>query len=51
MVRASRDLQSHMGNTLYDTKGIIKEDYEIPSGWVPIAQNSVTNYLTEILRR
>ena len=37
--------------TLYDMNGIIKEDYEIPSGWVPIAQNSVTNYLTEILCR
>jgi hypothetical protein len=34
---------------LYDTNGMIKEDYEIPSEWVHIAQNSVTNYLTEIL--
>ncbi len=35
--------------TLYDSKGIIKEDYEIPSDWVPIAPDSVTNYLTKIL--
>jgi hypothetical protein len=35
--------------TLYDTNGIIKEEYEIPSEWAHIAQNSVTNYLTEIL--
>ena len=35
--------------TLYDTNGNIKEDYEIPSEWVHIPQNSVTNYLTKIL--
>jgi len=35
--------------TLYDTNGMIKEDYEIPSEWVHIAPNSVTNYLAEIL--
>jgi len=35
--------------TLYDMNGIIKEDYEIPSEWAHIAQNSVTNHLTEIL--
>ncbi len=35
--------------TLYDTKGAIKEDYESPSEWSPIAENSVTSYLTEIL--
>ncbi len=37
--------------TLYDTKGITKEDYEIPSDWVQIAPDSVTNYLSEILCR
>jgi len=35
--------------TLYDTNGVIKEDYELPSEWVHIAPNSVTNYLAEIL--
>jgi len=35
--------------TLYDTNGVIKEDYEIPSEWVYIAPNSVTNYLAENL--
>lgn len=35
--------------TLYDMNGIIKEDYELPSEWAHIGQNSVTNYLTKIL--
>jgi len=35
--------------TLYDMNGIIKEDYEIPSEWTRIPQNSVTNYLAKIL--
>jgi hypothetical protein len=35
--------------TLYDTNGVIKEDYELPSEWVHIAPNSVTNYLAGIL--
>ncbi len=37
--------------TLYDAKGAIKEDYENPSEWSQIAENSVTNYLTKILCR
>ena len=37
--------------TLYDTNGMIKKDYETPSEWAQITQNSVTNYLTEILCR
>ena len=37
--------------TLYDTNGMIKEDYETPSEWARITQNSVTNSLTEILCR
>jgi hypothetical protein len=35
--------------TLYGTNGRIKEDYEIPSEWVHIPPNSITNHLTEIL--
>jgi len=35
--------------TLYDMNGNIKENYELPSEWVHIAQNSVTNYLAKIL--
>ena len=35
--------------TLYDMNGKVKENYELPSEWTHIAQNSVTNYLAEIL--
>ena len=35
--------------TLYDMNGNIKENYELPSEWAHIAQNSVTNYLAKIL--
>ena len=35
--------------TLYDMNGNIKENYELTSEWVHIAQNSVTNYLAKIL--
>ena len=35
--------------TLYDMNGKVKENYELPSEWVHIAQNSVTNYLAKIL--
>jgi hypothetical protein len=35
--------------TLYDMNGNIKENYELPSEWAQIGQNSVTNYLTKIL--
>jgi len=35
--------------TLYDMNGKVKENYELPSEWVHIAQISVTNYLTKIL--
>ncbi len=35
--------------TLYDKKGSIKDDYQIPSEWVPIPPNSVTNYLSKIV--
>jgi hypothetical protein len=37
--------------TLYDTNGMMKEEYETPSEWARITQNSVTNYLTKILCR
>jgi len=50
-INCSAKMVRVLSATLYDTKGILKEDYEIPSEWVPIAQNSVTNYLTEILCR
>jgi len=50
-INCSAKMVRVLSATLYDTKGIIKEDYEIPSEWVSIAQNSVTNYLTEILCR
>jgi len=48
-INCSAKMVRVLAATLYDTKGIIKEDYENPSEWVHIAQNSVTNYLTEIL--
>ncbi len=35
--------------TSYDTRGNIREDDEIPSEWVNISPNSVTNYLTRIV--
>jgi hypothetical protein len=35
--------------TLYDMGGKVKENYELPSEWAHIAQNSVTNYLAKIL--
>jgi hypothetical protein len=35
--------------TLYDMNGNIKENYELPSEWAHITQNSVTNYLAKIL--
>ena len=35
--------------TLYDMNGNIKENYELPSEWTRIPQNSVTNYLAKIL--
>ena len=35
--------------TLYDMNGNAKEDYELPSEWAHIAENSVTNYLDKIL--
>jgi hypothetical protein len=35
--------------TLYDMEGKVKESYELPSEWTPIAENSVTNYLAKIL--
>jgi hypothetical protein len=35
--------------TLYDPNGNVKENYELPSEWAHIAQNSVTNYLAKIL--
>ncbi len=35
--------------TLYDMEGKVKENYELPSEWVHIAENSVTNYLAKIL--
>lgn len=35
--------------TLYDRNGNIKENYELPSEWTRIPQNSVTNRLAEIL--
>jgi len=35
--------------TLYDMNGNIKENYELPSEWTHIPQNSVTNYLAKIL--
>jgi hypothetical protein len=50
-INCSAKMVRVLSATLYDTKGIIKEDYEIPSEWVHIPQNSVTNNLTEILCR
>jgi hypothetical protein len=35
--------------TLYDMNGNAKENYELPSEWAHIAENSVTNYLAKIL--
>ena len=35
--------------TLYDMNGNIKENYELPSEWTRIPQNSVTNHLAKIL--
>jgi hypothetical protein len=35
--------------TLYDMNGNIEENYELPSEWTRITQNSVTNYLAKIL--
>ena len=35
--------------TLYDVNGNIKENYELPSEWTRIPQNSVTNHLAKIL--
>ncbi len=35
--------------TLYDMNGNVKENYELPSEWAHIAENSVTNYLAKIL--
>ncbi len=35
--------------TLYDVNGSVKENYEFPSQWAHIAQNSVTNCLAQIL--
>jgi hypothetical protein len=35
--------------TLYDKDGNIKEDYEIPSEWVYIPPNSVTNHLIKMI--
>jgi hypothetical protein len=35
--------------TLYDMNGNIKENYELPSEWTRIPQNSVTNHLARIL--
>ena len=35
--------------TLYDMSGNVKENYELPSEWSNITQNSVTNYLAKIL--
>ncbi len=35
--------------TLCDLNGNIKENYELPSEWAHIAQNSVTKYLAKIL--
>jgi hypothetical protein len=35
--------------TLYDMNGNIKENYELPSEWTRIPENSVTNYLARIL--
>jgi hypothetical protein len=48
-INCSAKMVRVLAATLYDTNGIIKEDYEIPSEWVHIAQNSVTNYLAEAL--
>jgi len=35
--------------TSYDTQGNIRDDYEIPSEWVYLSPNSVTNRLTEFV--
>ncbi len=35
--------------TLYDMNGKVKEDYELPSEWVQITKDSVTNYLAKTL--
>jgi len=35
--------------TSYDMSGNVKENYELPSEWANITQNSVTDYLAKIL--
>ena len=35
--------------TLYDKDGSIEEDYELPSEWVYISKDSVTNSLTKMI--
>ncbi len=35
--------------TLYDMNGRVKENYELPSEWAHISENSVANYLAKIL--
>jgi hypothetical protein len=48
-INCSEGLFRVFSATLYDTNGNLKENYELPSEWTHIPQNSVTNYLAGIL--
>ncbi len=48
-INCSKRMVRVLSATLYDMDGKIKENYELPSEWAHIAENSVTNYLAKIL--
>ena len=48
-INCSRRMVRVLSATSYDMNGNIKENYELPSEWTRIPQNSVTNYLAKIL--
>ncbi len=48
-INCSARMVRTLSATLYNTDGNIKEDYELPSEWVYISPDSVTNSLTKMI--
>jgi len=48
-INCSARMVRTLSATLYNIDGNIKEDYELPSEWVYIPPDSVTNHLTKVI--